>query len=180
VTKPLLTDSDSFGNSNSTPVPFREVLRILESDAHATPQKIATMTGIPAQIVAEQIDVWKTQGIIRRTKTVIDWEKYGEERVFAFIDVKVTPSRGVGFDDVAERIYLYPEVHSVYLVSGSHDLRCVVEGRHIREIADFVAQELSTIDRVISTSTHFLLKKYKDDGDIFSEGGSDQRLMVSP
>ncbi len=138
------------------------------------------MTGIDVDIVTAQIARWESEGIIRRYKTVVDWDKFGEERVFAFIDVKVTPARGVGFDDVAGRIYRYPEVHSVYLVSGSHDLRCVVEGRNIREVADFVAQELSTIDRVISTSTHFLLKKYKDDGDIFADSEVDPRLMVSP
>jgi DNA-binding Lrp family transcriptional regulator len=94
--------------------------------------------------------------------------------------VKVTPERGVGFDDVAERIYRYPEVHSVYLVSGAEDLRCVVAGRSIREIADFVSQKLATIDRVTGTATHFLLKKYKDDGEIFAEGEADHRLMVAP
>jgi len=111
---------------------------------------------------------------------VIDWEKFGIERVFAFIDVRVSPARGIGFDDVAERIYRYPEVHSVYLVSGAQDLRCVVEGRTIKEIADFVAQKLSTIDRVNSCATHFLLKKYKDDGDVFAETEVDHRLMVAP
>ncbi len=158
----------------------RDILKVLETDAHATPEKIAALTGIATEEVAAQIAAWEAAGIIRRYKTVIDWDKFGEERVFAFIDVKVMPARGVGFDDIAERIYRYPEVHSVYLVSGSHDLRCVVEGRHIREIADFVAQKLSTIERVTATATHFLLKKYKDDGDIFAEKDTDHRLMVSP
>jgi DNA-binding Lrp family transcriptional regulator len=158
----------------------RDILKVLETDAHATPEKIAALTGIATEEVAAQIAAWEAAGIIRRYKTVIDWDKFGEERVFAFIDVKVMPARGVGFDDIAERIYRYPEVHSVYLVSGSHDLRCVVEGRHIREIADFVAQKLSTIERVTATATHFLLKKYKDDGDIFAEKDTDHRLMVTP
>ena len=157
-----------------------EILKILERDAHATPRRIAALTGCSEEEVQQQIKQCEDNGIIRRYKTVIDWEKYGSESVFAFIDVKVTPARGVGFDDVAERIYRYPEVHSVYLVSGTEDLRCVVEGRTIKEVADFVAQKLSTIDRVNSTSTHFLLKKYKDDGDIFAERESDQRLMVAP
>jgi len=159
---------------------MREILKVLERNAHATPQQIAALTGLPEDDVRQQIETWADQGIIRRYKTVVDWEKFGEERVFAFIDVKVTPERGVGFDDVAERIYRYPEVHSVYLVSGAQDLRCVVEGRTMREVADFVAQKLSTIDRVTATATHFLLKKYKDDGDIFADAEADHRLMVAP
>lgn len=158
----------------------RDILKILERDARATSEQIAVLTGIPEETVRRQIGAWEENGVIRRYKTVIDWDKLDVERVFAFIDVRVTPARGVGFDDVAERIYRYPEVHSVYLVSGTHDLRCVVEGRNIREVGDFVAQKLATIDRVHGTETHFLLKKYKDDGDIFAEGESDNRLMVTP
>jgi DNA-binding Lrp family transcriptional regulator len=159
---------------------MQDILKVLERNARATPQQIAALTGLPEADVRRQIQAWEEQGVIRRYKTVIDWEKYGEEKVFAFIDVSVTPARGVGFDDVAERIYRYPEVHSVYLVSGTQDLRCVVEGPTIKEVADFVAQKLATIDRVHATSTHFLLKKYKDDGDIFAESEADLRLMVTP
>jgi DNA-binding Lrp family transcriptional regulator len=159
---------------------MRDILKVLERDARATPAQIATLTGIPEDQVQRQIEEWERSGVIRRYKTVIDWEKFGEEKVFAFIDVSVTPARGVGFDDIAERIYRYPEVHSVYLVSGTQDLRVVVEGRNMREVADFVAQRLSTIDRVNATSTHFLLRKYKDDGDIFAEREEDHRLVVTP
>jgi DNA-binding Lrp family transcriptional regulator len=159
---------------------MREILTILERDARATPAQIAAQIGRTEDEVARQIGAWESEGIVRRYKTVVDWEKFGEERVFAFIDVKVMPQRGVGFDDVAERIYRYPEVHSVYLVSGAEDLRCVVAGRSIREIADFVSQKLATIDRVTGTATHFLLKKYKDDGEIFAESEADHRLMVAP
>jgi DNA-binding Lrp family transcriptional regulator len=159
---------------------MRQILTILERDARATPAQIAAQTGLTEADVSRQIQAWEQEGVIRRYKTVLDWEKYGEERVYAFIDVKVTPERGVGFDDVAERIYRYPEVHSVYLVSGAQDLRCMVIGRSMREIADFVAQKLATIDRVTGTSTHFLLKKYKDEGEIFAESEADHRLMVAP
>src|SRR5260370_10067784 len=103
--------------------------------------------------------------IIRRYKTVVDWEKAGDERVSAFIDVKVSPAREVGFDDVAARIYRYPEVLSVYLVSGEYDLRVIVEGKTSQQVASFVAGSLATIDRVQATATHFLLKKYKEDGE---------------
>lgn len=159
---------------------MQEILKVLERNAQATPSQIAALTGIQEESIARTIAEWEASGVIRRYKTVIDWEKFGIERVFAFIDVRVSPARGVGFDDVAERIYRYPEVHSVYLVSGAQDLRCVVEGSNIKEIADFVAQKLSTIDRVNACSTHFLLKKYKDDGDIFAETEADHRLMVAP
>ena len=159
---------------------MQEILKILERDAHATPEQIAVLTGLPESEVRDRICEWESNGVIRRYKTVIDWDRYGQQRVFALIDVKVTPARGVGFDDVAERIYRYPEVHSVYLVSGTQDLRCLVEGQTLQEIADFVAQKLSTIDRVTATSTHFLLKKYKEDGDIFAEHETLHRLMVTP
>ena len=159
---------------------MKEILEILERDAHATPEQIATHTGLPADRVRAQIHEWETSGVIRRYKTVVDWDRFGRERVLALIDVKVTPARGVGFDDVAEHIYRYPEVHTVYLVSGTEDLRCVVEGGSLHDIADFVAQKLSAIDRVTATTTHFLLKKYKEDGDIFAERVPDLRLMVTP
>ena len=102
------------------------------------------------------------------------------EIVTAFIDVSVAPARSVGFDDVAERISRFPEVRSVYLVSGGHDLRCTVTGRSIRAVSDFVSQKLSTIDRVQATATHFVLKAYKRDGDAFAEPEPDHRLRVTP
>ncbi len=159
---------------------MREILKILERDARTDPAHIAAMTGLDEEAVRRQIAEWERTGIIRRYKTVIDWERYGEEKVFAFIDVAVTPERGAGFDDIAARIYLYPEVHSVYLVSGNFDLRVIVQGASIKEVANFVAEKLATIDRVTSTNTHFLLKKYKDDGDVFADREADHRLMVSP
>lgn len=159
---------------------MKEVLKILEQDARLSPEEIATMTGMSPEAVRAIIEKCENEGIIRRYKTVVDWEKLGEERVFAFIDVKVSPERGVGFDDIAERIYRFPEVHSVYLVSGTHDLRVVVGGRSMKEVAFFVAEKLATIDRVQSTSTHFLLKKYKEDGDIFEPPEENHRLAVTP
>ncbi|MDH7481040.1 MAG: Lrp/AsnC family transcriptional regulator [Armatimonadota bacterium] len=159
---------------------MKEILKILEQDARLGPEEIATMTGKSVEEVRQIIEKCEREGIIRRYKTVIDWEKVGEERVYAFIDVKVSPERGVGFDDIAERIYRFPEVHSVYLVSGTHDLRVVVGGQHMKEVAFFVAEKLATIDRVQSTSTHFLLKKYKEDGDIFAPPEEDHRLAVTP
>jgi DNA-binding Lrp family transcriptional regulator len=113
---------------------------------------------------------------------LIDWSKVvGKESIVAMIDVKVTPKRGVGFDDVAERIYRFPEVTSLYLMSGAYDLSITIEGKTMSEIARFVSEKLSTIDNVISTTTHFMLKKYKHDGVIFGENNDrDRRMVVSP
>lgn len=158
----------------------RKILEILERDARTSTDRIATMLGKTGEEVAEAIAEMEKSGIIRRYKTVVDWEKAKRERVFAFIDVRVSPSRGVGFDDVARRIYKHAEVHSVYLVSGDYDLRVVVEGATMHEVAFFVAERLATLDGVLSTRTSFLLKKYKEDGDAFEEPAADERLAVSP
>lgn len=158
----------------------KQILDILGIDARTTPAKIAVMLGKTEDEVTRAIEELETSGVIRRYKTVVDWEKAGRELVFAFIDVRVTPSRGVGYDDIAKRIYNYPEVHSVYLVSGDYDLRVVVEGKTMREVAFFVAERLATLESVLSTRTNFLLKKYKHDGDVFEEPESDSRLAVTP
>jgi len=158
----------------------KQILSILERDARTSAEKIAVMLGKPEDAVAKAIEDMEKRGVIRRYKTVIDWDKAGKERVFAFIDVRVTPSRGVGYDEIAGRIYRFPEVHSVYLVSGDYDLRVVVEGKTMQEVGFFVAERLAALDGVMSTRTNFLLKKYKDDGDIFDEPGEDYRLAVAP
>jgi DNA-binding Lrp family transcriptional regulator len=162
----------------------REILELLERDAHLDPERIAPMTGLGADEVRVRIRELEVAGVLRRYKAVVDWDLFGqqagEELVTAFIDVSVSPARGVGFDDVAARISRFPEVRSVYLVSGSQDIRCTVIGRSIREVADFVAQKLSTIDRVQATATHFVLKTYKRDGDAFLEPEADHRLPIAP
>ena len=166
---------------------MREILELLERDAHLTHETIATMTGLPVEQVEAQVAQWQASGVIRRYTAVVDWDRaadVGEDRipevVTAFIDVSVAPARSVGFDDVAERISRFPEVRSVYLVSGGHDLRCTVTGRSIRAISDFVSQKLSTIERVQATATHFVLKAYKRDGVAFAEPEADHRLRVTP
>jgi DNA-binding Lrp family transcriptional regulator len=162
----------------------RQILELLERDAQLSHDTIATMTGLPVAEVREAIATWEASGAIRRYRAVIDWDAVDDdptsETVTAFIDVSLAPARGVGFDDVATRIARFDEVRSVYLVSGSHDLRCTVIARTIRAVSDFVAQKLSTIDRVQSTATHFVLKTYKRDGDVFTEPEPDHRLPVTP
>lgn len=167
---------------------MREILEILALDGQATPERIATMTDIPEAEVRERIAAWENAGVIRRYKAVVDWDAYYRtdhdndppETITAFIDVSLAPERGVGFDDVAARISRFPEVRSVYLVSGSQDLRCTVVGPGLREVSEFVSRKLSTIDRIRATATHFVLKTYKRDGDEFLEPEPDHRLPVSP
>ncbi len=157
-----------------------ELLRILEDDARTSVEAIARMTGSSEALVRERIAEFERDGVIKSYKTVIDWEKAGAERVMAFVDVKVTPQRDVGFDDVAERIYRYPEVISIWLVSGDYDLRIVLAGASLQDVSSFVSQKLAAIDRVQGTSTHFIMKRYKEDSVVFAEDLADQRLVVSP
>lgn len=157
-----------------------EILTILARDARTSPEMIATLTGREVADVRAAITDYERRGIIKHYKTIVDWEKAGVEKVFAFIDVKVLPARDVGFDGVAERIYRHPEVHSVWLISGSSDLRIVVEGRDMREVGRFVAQSLSTIDGVTGTDTHFMMRRYKEDQTLFVDAEDDPRLVVTP
>lgn len=162
---------------------MREILELLERDARLSHDTIATMVGIPVAEVDAMIDGWEQSGVIRRHKAVVNWEAVehrSDGEVMAFIDVSVAPARGVGFDDVATRISRFDEVRDCYLVSGGHDLRCTIVGRDIRAISDFVSQKLSTIDRVQSTATHFVLATHKRDGDTFAEPEPDHRLPVTP
>lgn len=167
---------------------MRQILELLERDATLTPDTLATMIGLPVEDVRAQITAWERSGAIRRYRAVVDWdavdsELYGDatrETVTAFIDVSIAPARDVGFDDVANRIARFPEVRSVYLVSGTEDLRATVTGPTIRAVSDFVSQRLSTIDRVRATATHFVLKTYKRDGDAFEKPEPDHRLPVTP
>jgi DNA-binding Lrp family transcriptional regulator len=144
----------------------KKILKILENDARTTPKQIATMTGTPQTEVEKLIKQAEKDNIILKYKTIINWEKAGEEQVSALIEVKIAPQRDVGFDAVAERIYRFPQTRSVYLLSGTYDLLVIVSGKTMHEVADFVSQKLAPIEEVQGTVTHFLLKKYKEDGEI--------------
>lgn len=156
------------------------ILRILERDARTSPEDIATMVDMGAAEVSRIVRDCEAQKLIRSYRTVVDWERAGDESVTAMIDVRVSPAREVGFDDVAARIYRFPEVDSVYLVSGGYDLHVVVRGPTMKDVALFVAEKLATLDRVISTATHFLLRTYKEDGVVLVEPEEDRRLSVTP
>ena len=145
---------------------LKEILKILESDARSSSQQIADMTGISSGEVAGLIKKAETDRTILKYKTVIDWEKVEDEQVWALIEVKITPQREVGFDAIAERIYRFPEARSAYLVSGTYDLAVLVMGKTMHQVAEFVSQKLAPIEGVQGTVTHFLLKRYKEDGEI--------------
>ena len=145
---------------------IKEILKILEDDARTTTKQISTMTGTPNAEVARLIKKAEEDRTILKYKTIINWEKLGEEQVWALIEVKVTPQRDVGFDAIAERIYRFPQARTVYLVSGTYDLLVIVVGKNMHEVADFVSQKLAPIEGVEGTVTHFMLKRYKEDGEI--------------
>lgn len=158
-----------------------EVLRILEQDPRTPLERIATMVGLPAEEVSQALADLERERIILRYKTVVNWEKAGEEQVAALIEVKVSPQRDVGFDAVAARIYRFPEARSVYLVSGAFDLAVLVVGRTMKDVANFVASKLAPLEGVQGTVTHFLLKRYKEDGEVLEEAAEGPpRLPVAP
>ncbi|OXS77631.1 Lrp/AsnC family transcriptional regulator [Domibacillus enclensis] len=158
-----------------------EILEILQKDARFEAADIAKMIGLSETEVADTIRRLEEEKVIVHYATLVDWAKMDNYTgVTAMIDVKVTPKRGVGFDEVAERIYRFKEVSSVYLMSGVYDLSVTVEGKSMNEIARFVSEKLSTLDSVVSTTTHFQLKKYKHDGMIYTAKREDNRIVVSP
>jgi DNA-binding Lrp family transcriptional regulator len=156
-----------------------EVLKILEKNAKASISEISAMTGMPESTVAKEIEEMEEKGVIRRYKAVIDWEKAGIEDVYALIDLKVSLDREKGYDSIAERISRFTEVQSVRLVSGDYDLSIVVKGKTMKDVAYFVAEKISTLKEVKDTVTHFSLKIYKENGDIFYEKEKDRRLAVT-
>lgn len=158
-----------------------EVLEILEKDDRISAQDLSKMVGVEIEEVENIIQKLQDLKILVRHTAIIDWSKVdGHEGVTAMIDVKVTPKRGVGFDEIAERIYRFKEVQSLYLMSGAYDLSVIIEGKSMNEVARFVSQKLSTLDSVLSTTTHFILKKYKHDNTIFEQSDDDKRIVVSP
>jgi DNA-binding Lrp family transcriptional regulator len=159
---------------------LKQILEILQNDARTSPEQIATMTGLPVTKVVEAISQAEKDRVIIRYKTIVNWLKLGEEQVFALVEVKVTPQRNTGFDSIAKRIYEFPQTRNVYLVSGTYDIAVLVSGKTMQDVAVFVAEKLAPLDTVMSTVTHFLLKRYKEDGDILDGGEEMKRLAVSP
>ncbi|WP_108670709.1 Lrp/AsnC family transcriptional regulator [Peribacillus acanthi] len=158
-----------------------EILKIIEENGRIDSNDLAKMVNLPVEELEKTLMKLEKQKIIVRYMTIINWSKVAEhEGVTAMIEVKVTPKRGVGFDEIAKRIYRFNEVQSVYLMSGVYDLSVIIQGKSLNEVARFVSEKLSTLDSVISTTTHFILKKYKHDGIIFEQSDEDKRIVVSP
>ena len=157
-----------------------KILAVIEKNSRIDIKDLAVLLGESEIAVANEIADMEKEHIICGYHTLINWDNTSEEKVVALIEVKVTPQRGMGFDKIAERIYNYPEVKSVYLISGGFDLMVTLEGKTLREVSQFVTDKLSTLDSVLSTATHFILKKYKDHGTILTKKYEDERIKVTP
>lgn len=159
---------------------MRQLLELLEHDARRSVKELATMLDKSEYEIEEALKKLKDNKIILSYNTLIDWEKFGDHNVTSIIEVNVAPQREVGFDAIAERIYRFDEVKSVYLMSGGFDLLVIIEGQSLNKVADFVARKLSTIEGVTSTRSHFMLKAYKKDGTIIDDKETDRRLVMTP
>ena len=157
-----------------------KVLELLYEDARVTPERAAVMLGMREEDVRAAVDKLEQERVIVGYPALVNWDKTPIEKVKAVIEVKVTPQRDMGFDAIAARIYRFDEVTAVYLMSGAYDLMLEVQAESLCTLANFVSQKLATIDSVLSTATHFVLKKYKVDGVILEEEHADHRLAVTP
>lgn len=156
------------------------ILAVIEKNGKITPKELADLLGENEAAVAAEIAKMEEEHVICGYHTLINWDNTDDEKVIALIEVKVTPQREMGFDKIAERIYQYSEVKSVYLMSGAYDFTVILEEKTMRAVAQFVAEKLSTIDSVLSTATHFVLKKYKDGGTVLCDEPQDERMLIVP
>ena len=159
---------------------MEETLNILDKEkGNVSRAKIAQMLGMEEKEVADKIEKMEKENVIVGYKTIVNWDKTDKDVVVALIELRITPQRGEGFDKVAERIYKYPQVKSLYLMSGAYDLAVTIEGKSMKEVALFVAQKLAPMDSIISTATHFVLKKYKEEGIVFEDDEKDTRQVIT-
>lgn len=157
-----------------------KILTFIEKNSRIDLKELAIVLGVDEASIMNELEALEAENVICGYHTLINWDKVGVEKVSALIEVRVTPQRGMGFDKVAERIYNYPEVNSVYLISGSFDLMVTLEGRTLREVSQFVSDKLSALESVLSTKTNFILKKYKDHGTIMAGPSKDERIQMIP
>ena len=157
-----------------------KILTFIEKNSRIDLKELAIILGVNEAVVMNELEAMEDEHVICGYHTLIDWDKVGVDKVMAMIEVRVTPQRGLGFDKVAERIYNYPEVDSVYLISGGFDFRVTIEGKTLKDVAQFVSEKLSTLDAVLSTKTNFILKKYKDHGTILATKPKDERIQMIP
>lgn len=157
-----------------------KILTFIEKNSRIDLKELAIILGVDESVVLNELQAMEEEHVICGYHTLIDWDKVGVDKVMAMIEVRVTPQRGLGFDKVAERIYNYPEVNAVYLISGGFDFMVTIEGKTLKDVAQFVSEKLSTLDTVLSTKTNFILKKYKDHGTILAERPKDERIQMIP
>ena len=157
-----------------------QILAIIEKNSRINIKELAVILGADELTIANELKAMEEEGVICGYHTMIDWEKTSIEKVTALIEVRITPQRGQGYDNIAERIYKYPEVNSVYLISGGYDLLVTLEGKSLKAVSGFVSDKLSTLEGVLSTAPHFILKKYKDHGTILTQKYEDTREKVTP
>ncbi|MBR5127950.1 MAG: Lrp/AsnC family transcriptional regulator [Roseburia sp.] len=157
-----------------------KILTFIEKNSRIDLKELAIILGVDENVVLNELQAMEEEHVICGYHTLIDWDKVGVDKVMAMIEVRVTPQRGLGFDKVAERIYNYPEVNAVYLISGGFDFMVTIEGKTLKDVAQFVSEKLSTLDTVLSTKTNFILKKYKDHGTILAERPKDERIQMTP
>ena len=157
-----------------------EILKNMERNSRIDLKELSVLLGLEEATVANEVAEMEKEKVICGYHTLIDWDKTGTEKVTALIEVRITPQRGQGYDNIAERIYKYPEVNSVYLISGGYDLLVTLEGKSLKAVSGFVSDKLSTLEGVLSTATHFILKKYKDHGTILTQKYEDTREKVTP
>jgi DNA-binding Lrp family transcriptional regulator len=157
-----------------------EILKAIDKNSKISAADLAIMLGTTEKEIERTIKDMEDETVICGYPTLINWEKVNCERVTALIEVKVTPQRGLGFDKIAERIYQFNEVQSVYLMSGGFDLTVIIEGTTMREVAKFVSEKLAPMEAVLSTATHFVLKKYKEHGLPLVQARQDERMLISP
>lgn len=157
-----------------------QILAIIEKNSRIDLQELSVLLGVEEIDIANELQAMEEEGVICGYHTMIDWEKTSIEKVTALIEVRITLQRGQGFDNIAERIYKYPDVKSVYLISGGYDLLVTVDGKTLKSVSSFVNEKLATIEGVLSTATHFVLKKYKDHGTILTKKYEDTREKVTP
>ena len=156
------------------------LLELLEQDCTQSPAQLAAQAGMTEVEAKDELRRLEEEGVILVYQAVIDWDRVKRENVTALIEVKVTPQRGMGFDKIAERIYQYSEVNAVYLMSGAFDFTVFIEGKTMRQVAQFVSDKLAPLDSVLSTATHFVLKKYKDHGTVLCDEVQDERMLITP
>lgn len=157
-----------------------KILEVIDKNSKLSSADIAVMLGTEEEIVTAQIKAMEEEAIICGYPTLINWDNTDVDKVTALIEVKVAPQRGQGFDKIAERIYRFDQVDAVYLMSGGFDLTVIIEGKTMKEVASFVSGKLATMDSVLSTATHFVLKKYKDHGMALQRETKDERMLITP